>query len=89
MLTRSQPNILDQSVACTIDQGVGEASHCTDASKVRQPANIGEAGAGKNRLHNWFMRKQNSLTSLDATLYYGKTSPTVCDVRRILRTTLT
>lgn len=89
MLTRSQSNILDQSVTCTINQVVAAASHCTDTSKAGQPANIGEAGAGTNRWHNWFMRKPDSLTSLDATLYSGRTSPIVCDVRCILRTTLT
>lgn len=86
MLTRCQSKIPDQSPS---DHRVGDVSCCTDTSEAGQPASIGETGAGKIRWPNWFMRKQNSLTSLDTILYPGRTSPTVCDIRCILRTTLT
>ncbi|KAG1774681.1 hypothetical protein EV702DRAFT_1008623 [Suillus placidus] len=77
MLTRSQSNISDQSVACPSYHRVEEALGRTDASKAVRPAIVGETGAGKNYWLNWLIKKQMALSSLDATSSSGRTSSIV------------
>ncbi|KAG1778213.1 P-loop containing nucleoside triphosphate hydrolase protein [Suillus placidus] len=77
MLTRSQSNISDQSVACPSYHRVEEALGRTDASKAVRPAIVGATGAGKNYWLNWLIKKQMALSSLDATSSSGRTSSTV------------